>query len=400
MREKLKLVILEDQENDLELIKYHVSQMDFNIEVEHASAERSFHDAVNEFKPDLIISDYKLDGYNGLLALDYRNQYCPTIPFIVLTGTLGEELAVEIIKQGATDFVLKNKISTLPQLILRALREAEQKNAKIEAEKKLKDTLLNLERLVEERTAELTKSQNQLREALQNEKELGELKTRFVATASHQFRTPMTVIHLNANLIKLILQNEKFDSKNKLEDATNRIEQEIDTMIALIDDILVLGKIDSGTSMKLNKEPVDAISFCEEIAEQFNGIQKDHRKLDLEISGVPRTIKLDKEFMRHSLNNLVSNAFKYSTNGNPHLNLSFEKNLLKIVVSDKGMGIPEDELTNLFSPFHRAKNVRDIAGSGLGLSIAKEYVELNNGTIEVESKLNEGSTFTITLSYE
>ncbi len=175
MKLKLEILVLEDQESDLELIKYYVSTMDCSCKVYHANSEKSFIEAFDEVTPDIILSDYKLNGYNGLSALEYSKSKFSEIPFVMLTGTLGEELAVQIIKKGASDFILKNKVHTLPQVIIRALREAEEKKAKIKAEQELKNTLENLEILVEERTLALVKSQQHLKKALKNEKKLGKL---------------------------------------------------------------------------------------------------------------------------------------------------------------------------------------------------------------------------------
>ena len=103
--------------------------------------------------------------------------------------------------------------------------------------------------------------------------------------------------------------------------------------------------------------------------------------------------------MSHVVSNLLSNAFKYSTHENPKVELIYGKENVQIKVIDTGVGIPEDEIKNLFSPFYRAKNAKDIEGTGLGLAIAKEYVELNNGKIEVQSRPNIGSIFTIVFNY-
>jgi PAS domain S-box-containing protein len=141
--EQLKILILEDQDTDAELLKYHASLVDYDCDFRRAVSEKSLKKALSEFEPDIILSDYKLDGYDGLRALEYCSEKFPHVPFIIITGTLGEELAVEIIKKGASDFILKGKISELPVSIIRALREVREKREKVKAEQE-RDKLFTL----------------------------------------------------------------------------------------------------------------------------------------------------------------------------------------------------------------------------------------------------------------
>ncbi len=132
MRE-LKVLILEDQESDVELAKYHLSTLDFDYTFEVANSQLTFLDTLNKFTPDIILSDFKLDGYDGVRAIEHCNEFLPDVPVIIVTGTLGEELAVEIMKKGAYDFVLKNNLSNLPLAVVKTLREANEKKEKQKA---------------------------------------------------------------------------------------------------------------------------------------------------------------------------------------------------------------------------------------------------------------------------
>ncbi|WP_343636243.1 SpoIIE family protein phosphatase [Fluviicola sp.] len=139
MLKPLKILILEDEASDAELVKYHASTLDYACEFRHAFSEETFLQALNEFVPDIVLSDYKLNGYDGMRALERCNELLPFVPFVLVTGTLGEELAVKIIKQGASDFLLKGHLSNLPKTIVRVLREAEKKReaAKLQEERDL-----------------------------------------------------------------------------------------------------------------------------------------------------------------------------------------------------------------------------------------------------------------------
>jgi len=254
-----------------------------------------------------------------------------------------------------------------------------------------------LELKVNERTKELKESQKKLALSLEKEKDLGELKSRFVAIASHQFRTPLTVIQSSMGVLALQSDdmNDKFSSK--FERVYNRIERQIEKMTSLMNQVLILGKINT-----LNVQPTfkstDLIAFCEEIMANHNAIQIDGRSLIFTVHGDAYKIKLDAKLMEDAISNLISNAFKYSANKPaPSLTISFGKQEVQLSIKDNGIGIPSQDVKYLFNPFFRASNVTGLSGTGLGTAIAKEYVELNGGTISVTSKLNKGSEFIITL---
>ena len=242
---------------------------------------------------------------------------------------------------------------------------------------------------VNERTQELEAS-------LEREKELGVLKSSFVSMASHQFRTPLTVIQSNTELLEMLNASGKEVAPEKHQKVTNRITAAIANMTDLMDDVLVLGKLSSG-NVSFRPQECDLVDFCEKMAKEFTAVQTDGRRLDFEVKGKSYNVEIDIKLLGHSLSNLISNAFKYSIGKkNPDLTIHFKLNELVLSIKDYGIGIPENELPKLFEPFFRADNVTEIKGTGLGLSIAKEYVEVNKGTITATSILGEGSCFEIT----
>ena len=271
---------------------------------------------------------------------------------------------------------------------------SEQREARRIKEEFTKD----LEKMVLERTIDLEKTQHELALSLEKEKELGELKSRFVSTASHQFRTPLAVIQ--ANMGVLDLQKDRIDEKYlpNFEKSYDRIRLQIKNMTNLMDEVLVLGKINSG-SIQPNFEQVHLVELCKNIISIFEEIQDDNRKMNFTVTGDVTTILLDFNLMEHAISNIISNAFKYSKGTlEPSIIIHFGDNDVEIRVIDKGLGIPKEDLEHLFEPFYRATNTTGISGTGLGSAIAKEYIELNRGTIKVKSKLNEGSEFIVTLS--
>ena len=242
----------------------------------------------------------------------------------------------------------------------------------------------------------LQENELKLKNSLVKEKELGVLKTSFVSMASHQFKTPLAVIQANAELYEMLANTGEIIEPKKSTKVTGRIIEAIGTMSNLIDEVLALGKVTSG-NVAYTPENLDLVGFCEKLAEEFNAIQADGRSLDFVKEGHPIKLQLDPILLTHSLSNLISNAFKYSVGKeNPQLRIHFKPKEVVLSVKDYGLGIPEEEHLKLFTPFFRANNVTDIKGSGLGLNIAKEYVEVNKGQISVKSKLGEGSCFEIT----
>ena len=246
----------------------------------------------------------------------------------------------------------------------------------------------------EETSLKLRKQTERLNKALRQEKHLGEMKTHFVSVASHQFRTPLAIIQTNSDILKIIAPKVQPNLKDKMDKSTARITAEIDRMTELMDDVLILGKVSSG-KMSINKSNMNLNELCSDISEQFNEINQNGRRLEYSVKTTDTMIIADQKMLRHAITNLVSNAFKYSNGSNPKLILDQDQDIISIVIEDQGIGIPQKDLNQLFQPFYRASNVVEFSGSGLGLSIVKSYIELNKGTISVETEENKGSRFEI-----
>ena len=241
----------------------------------------------------------------------------------------------------------------------------------------------------------LQKKNSALNKALIKEKQLGELKSGFVSTASHQFRTPLSAIQSNAELLEMFSSTIGKEHKEKFRKVTGRIKGEIYKMTELMDEILILGKLTTG-NVNFKPQELNLVEFINKIGNEFNELQADGRIINIVTEGEPYNVHLDSKLLNHSLSNLISNAFKYSLGKhNPELKVSFKTKEFVLFVKDYGIGIPKDELSKLFQPFFRANNVAEIKGTGLGLSIAKEYIEINKGQIKANSIMGEGSCFEI-----
>jgi PAS domain S-box-containing protein len=243
----------------------------------------------------------------------------------------------------------------------------------------------DLEGKVNLRTQELTA-------ALEREKELSELKSRFVSLASHEFRTPLSAILSSASLIG---HYKEWDQDDKRQKHINRIKSSVEHLTDILDEFLSLERLEQG-KVEVLRTPFKLVEFMEDMINEMEGmLAKKDQKIQASYQG-QTDVYLDKKILRHILLNLLSNASKYSAQEKTiHISTTVSKTIVTISVKDEGVGIPEDAQRDIFSKFFRASNVGHIQGTGLGLNIVKKYVELLGGTIDFSSRENEGSVFTV-----
>lgn len=269
--------------------------------------------------------------------------------------------------------------------------------------KEIKQMNAHLEKQVDDRTkmlrealSELEKSKEELSEAYEIEKELSELKSRFVTMASHEFRTPLSTILSSAYLL------EKYNQQSpdpKIEKHLYRIKSAVGGMKSILEDFLSLGKLEEGLVQtqieSLSPEQFDG--KINELVQEMELVAKDEQKILL-TNTVHVPVAIDVHLVRNILINLLSNAVKFARdNSTITLTCSLNNKNLVIAVADNGIGISEEDQQHLFERFFRAKNSSNIQGTGLGLHIVGKYLELLNGNIELNSKIDEGSTFTFYL---
>lgn len=266
-----------------------------------------------------------------------------------------------------------------------------------EDEIKIKSYTEELEVKIKERTRELIKSINELETAkehvsalFEKEKELNQLKTRFVSMASHEFRTPLSSIQLSASLINKYVEKKDAESVEK---HTSKIKNAINNLTTILNDFLSLEKLEAG-KVEVNQQSFDIFKLAEEIAEEMQLMTKQKQLIVYEHQGTTSQVFLDQNLLKNCIINLISNAIKYSGEDTMiQFNSIVNQNELIIDVKDNGIGIPATEMDNLFEPFFRAHNTGDIPGTGLGLNIVRRYVGLMNGTCTCTSEQNVGTTF-------
>jgi PAS domain S-box-containing protein len=242
------------------------------------------------------------------------------------------------------------------------------------------------------------KAEAEVRAALEKQRELNELKSRFVSMTSHEFRTPLATILSSAELMKYY-GDRLPDSERG--DLLHNIEKAVGRMTGMLNDVLLLGRADAG---RLDFKPaaLDVVAYCRTLvdeavrAETAEGRRGD--RVRLAMPEAPLWAALDEKLMRHVLGNLLANAHKYAPEATPiEFRLEAGEHELRFSVRDQGIGIPPEDLPHLFESFHRARNVGNIQGTGLGLAIVKKAIDRHGGRVEVQSALGVGTTFTISI---
>ena len=243
-------------------------------------------------------------------------------------------------------------------------------------------------------TTEQKKIQEELAKALKAEQELNELKSRFISMASHEFRTPLSAILSSAILIGK--QNEP-GKEERREKHVARIRAHVKHLVVILNDFLSLSKLEEGM-VQATPQNFELIQFCKILVDEMESTKKEGQTIRLKYTAVEIEVFLDSKLLSHILINLISNALKYSDEGQEVV-LQLKQDGQRVVfnITDKGIGIPEQEQKNLFDRFFRATNATNIQGTGLGLNIVKQYAELMQGSVSFISKNNMGSTFTVEL---
>ncbi len=272
--------------------------------------------------------------------------------------------------------------------LARVTKEITQLNSELEQKVESRTKMLR------ETLAALENSKEELNEALINEKSLNELKSRFVTTASHEFRTPLSTILSSTYLLE---QYNSTSETAKREKHLLQIKDAVGDMKSILEDFLSLGKLEEGL-IQAKEETISADDLFAEIQKivgEMGQQCKPGQQIILE-HNCAFSITIDKQLFRNILLNLLSNAIKFSgDDGIIKILCTADKGNMALSIEDSGIGISEEDLTHLSERFFRAKNAINIQGTGLGLHILNKYLELMNGRIEIKSRLNEGSTFTI-----
>jgi signal transduction histidine kinase len=340
-------------------------------------------DGINLLKQEkfaIILLDLTLPDSQGLESLKPIFEIVADIPIVVLTNTNDEELAIEAVRRGAQDYLLKKEVKG--ERLVRSLRYA------IERKQALKTFEENDRVLANDRVNQLTAELNRV-------KELDRLKSEFVSMLSHDFRNPLSTILASTGLLQ---NNEQQLSAEKKTLLFQLIRSASKNMAQLLDEITTIGQADAG-QLNCLPERLNLNTFCLSLLEELQiSIAQKHLIINFLPSRNPIEGFWDIKLLKHILNNLLGNAIKYSyQNGAIDFELIAQETEVIFKVRDRGIGIPLEEQPKLFEPFHRANNVGQIPGTGLGLAIVKRCTEAHGGQITFESQVGVGTTFIVIL---
>jgi signal transduction histidine kinase len=379
--DSVKILLIEDSLAEARLLQEFLKQAKFyEFRLVHV---KRLGEALQELRRetyDVILLDLTLPDSQGLASLAPLINQAPSLPIVVLTNTNDDELALEAVRRGAQDYLVKRQVNS--DLLIRSLRYAIERKQVLETLRAVNETL---EIRVQERTAELVKVQ-----------EISQFKSEFVSMLSHDIRSPLNTIQLIAGL----LQNsgDKLPKEKKVSHF-QLIRSAIKNMAQLLDEVSFIGRAESG-KLYCEFQPLDLENFCRQLVEEAQiSTQQKHITLIFTSVGVSEML-CDESLLRHILSNLLSNAIKYSlADTTVRFQLIGQEKTVIFQIQDEGIGIPEEEQKRLFQPFYRASNVSKIPGTGLGLAIVKKCVETLNGEISVHSKVGVGTTFAVTLPF-
>jgi signal transduction histidine kinase len=357
-----KLLVVEDEEIVAFDIENTLKDLGYEVPAVVGSKQEAIA-AAAKIRPDLVLMDIMLKGsMDGIdAAREIRNRF--NIPVVYLTAYAD----ISTLQQA--------KITEPFGYILKPFEEKELQTA--------------IEIALSRHQAE-----ESMRQALEKEKELSELKSRFISIASHEFRTPLATINSSTDLLRRYCQDSMDEKKSK---HLQQIQTSVAQMTQLLDDVLVIGKADAG-KLEFKPASLNLLEFCRHLVEELQLNAGSQHEISFTSQGECTNSRMDEDLLRQILTNLISNGIKYSPEGGEVIfELSCQDQVATFCIQDRGIGIPLENQKELFTPFYRAANVRTIKGTGLGLSIVKRCVDLHRGLIFVESQVGLGTKFIVTL---
>lgn len=407
MKEPIKILIIEDNTDDAYLIIRQLTKSDLSFISEVVETRKTFEHSLDTFCPDIILSDYSLPSFDALTAFEIIKSRNLNIPFIIISGTIGEENAVMLIKKGVTDFSSKNNLPALSQKVNRALKEADDKHEKEALLEQLK--IQTAELLIANQELEIQNAEKEKRsiELLNANKEL--LAFNFIS--SHDLQEPLRKIQV---FISILMEKEMKNMTPSGKKNMERIDVAATRMRQLIEDLLVFSRVSAADHQY---EINDLQDIIEDVKSDLKDLIDDKQAI-IKIERLA-SVKIITFQFRQLLYNLLSNALKFSLPGVApqiiiqstilknddfkllNLNYSHQKcDYWNLSIKDNGIGFKGESNENIFVIFQRLHSIDKYSGTGIGLAIVKKIVDNHNGIIVASGELNKGAVFNIYIPIE
>lgn len=360
----MHVLYIEDDEGLIYLLQDALEAAD--IQVTCASTGETGLDLVQKQHFDAVLLDNELPQMSGIQVIEHLSTLEAVPPVIMVTGAGNEEVAVHAMRAGANDYIVKDSnlmyLQALPGKLRQVIRERELEEQRLQAE-----------------------------QAIRLEQARSQLLVQFIQDASHEFRTPLTLINTATYLLSRGLPDPKFQKY------IQQIQDQSDVILSLVSDLIRLTKLDSLVSLDL--KPMELTHILRDIPRQFSKqAEKFGVSIELSFPNEPVYVLSDLEVLADGLYEIVENALRYSREGAVvTIGVNQNSDHTTITIRDDGVGVPAEDLPYLVERFYRVDKAHSTPGFGLGLAVAARVIDLHNGTLEIQSEIDHGTTVSVRL---
>jgi signal transduction histidine kinase len=389
----LRLLIVEDSNDDTLMLAHLFQRGGYQLTYKQVDSAATMQAALNTNRWDAILADYAMPGFSGEAALQLLKDSGQDIPFILVSGAVGEEIAVEMMKAGAHDYVLKDRLHRLLPAVERAIQDANTREERRRLALELQGYNQYLEMLVAERTHELEEANTALRLARDEAIRALSIRNQILANTSHEARTPLSIILASLEALELGLYGVPSSAQQPI---FHNMQQAAHRLQVFLNNMLDLASLESETR-QLDYQPFAPAELVKSLEKPLKSIAQ-ARQIHFQAEvhpELPTLISGDRERLWRVIYNLVENAIKFTDRGEVTLHLQpLGSENWCIDVMDTGIGLAPYDLEHLFETFWQkdGTSTRQVTnGVGLGLSVVRKFVDLMEGKIEVDSELNRGT---------
>ncbi|MBK8172955.1 MAG: hybrid sensor histidine kinase/response regulator [Sandaracinaceae bacterium] len=363
---RLRALIVEDSQDDAALLVMELRKAGYELTHKRVDTYEAMTAALQDDEWDVVLADFSMPRFNAMAALETLKESKLDLPFIIISGTIGEEFAVEALKAGAHDFLIKGRLARLLPAIDRETREAKVRRERRETMEKLLVTV--------------------------------RARDEFLSIASHELKTPITTLELQlASGLRLLRARDVTEVPlERLESKLVVALRQVDRLTALVNHLLDVTKINAG-QLTFSRATTDLGKLVDSQIARLDVAVK-RARCEVIVHACHQVIGMwDRRTLETVITNLLTNALKFGEAKPIEIRVEREGELARLIVKDQGIGIAPDEQARIFQRFERAVSSQHYGGLGLGLWVTKQVVEAHGGNIRVESVVGAGSTFTVEL---